>query len=264
MDIFNALNLEVNKYSDAIFISKDRVDQDLPMHHHPKSQMLIVENGVANLKTNSATYYVPSRHYIWIPLNVEHVVEFKTGGVIIKTIYFNNEDDVAHPFYGNTGIYTINKLLQEMLNLTQNWSGNILKGDWQHEFLLTIKHLLPRITSNTINIVLPTTKHTKLLPLLNYVAINLENNLSITFVADKFGFSVRNLTRIFDKELHLSYLQYLKVLRVIKAIELLTSANKNVTETAYMVGYNSIAVFSNVFEEIVHIRPKDFQRLHSN
>jgi mannose-6-phosphate isomerase-like protein (cupin superfamily) len=108
MDIFNQLNLEVNENPDDIFISRDRVDQHLPMHHHPKSQMLIVENGVANLGTNYATYYVPARHYIWIPLNVEHVVEFKTKGVIIKTIYFNDEDDMLHPFYGKTGIYTIN------------------------------------------------------------------------------------------------------------------------------------------------------------
>jgi quercetin dioxygenase-like cupin family protein len=54
--------------------------------------MLIVENGVANLRTYAANYYVPSGHYIWIPLNVEHAVEFTSEGVIIKTIYFNNEE----------------------------------------------------------------------------------------------------------------------------------------------------------------------------
>jgi transcriptional regulator GlxA family with amidase domain len=138
-----------------------------------------------------------------------------------------------------------------MINLTQN-------EDWRHKFLLTVKHLLPRITVNTINIVLPITNHAKRLPLLNYMAVNLDNNLSITFVANKFGFSVRNLTRIFEQELHSSYLQYLKLLRVIKAIELLTVLRKNVTETAYLVGYTSLAAFSNSFKEVVQIRPKIF------
>lgn len=72
-------------------------------------------------------------------------------------------------------------------------------------------------------------------------------------------YSVRSLTRLFKTHLDLSFLQYLKMLRMVKAMELLMETNKNVSEVAFEVGYSSIAAFSNTFQQLVNIRPSDFQ-----
>lgn len=262
MDSLDQLNSEIIQSRDSIFVGRDELDQPFSMHSHPKSQMLIVENGVANLRTHGSGYYIPSKHYVWVPKDKMHMLSFKNKGVIIKSIYFNDENDLDHPFYGEIRIFFLKSPLQEMLKLTMDWKGIFKAGEWQHEFLLGLKHLLPHINTNPLKLVLPATDHLRLLPLLDYLNANLSDELSLVEMAQMFGYSVRNLTRIFNKELHQSYGQYLKVLRVINAMELLTSGNKNVTEAAYLVGYSSIAAFSNSFKEITHMRPKEFQLLN--
>jgi AraC-like DNA-binding protein len=261
MDPFKHINSELEKHSESIYVGRDLVESQLPLHEHPRSQMLIVENGIGHLKTNLSTYFIPSKHYIWIPKGFEHRVEFKPGKLIIKTIYFNDEQDLLHPFYGRVGIYTLGALLKEMLYYTHEWLGLISGESLRYEFLLTIKHLLPQISNTPLKIELPHTSDKRLASLLEFLALHLEQNLSLSFLAEKFGYSVRNLTRIFDKELQVSYMQYLKTLRAIHAMELLTNGKKNVTEAAYLVGYTSLTAFSNSFKEIVSIRPQEFKQL---
>jgi len=35
--------------------------------------------------------------------------------------------------------------------------------------------------------------------------------------------------------------------------------NKNVSEVAFEVGYSSIAAFSNTFQQLLNVRPSEFQ-----
>lgn len=260
-NLFDKINSAFEKSPGCIYIGRDQVDKSLPEHHHPRNQMIIVENGVAHLKTRSDTYYVPSRHYVWVPKNIPHTVAFKTKGLILKTLYFTDEHDQGDTFYSKPGIYAINDLLMEMLRFTKDWAGIIRKEDWKFDLLLTMNRLLPHMNTGILKITLPLSENHRLAALLEYMQNNLSEDLQVASVAKKFGYSVRTLNRIFTNELHLSYLKYLKNLRIITAVELLNTSDKNVTETAYLVGYTSLAAFSNTFYEIVKIRPKEFKEL---
>jgi AraC-like DNA-binding protein len=54
------------------------------------------------------------------------------------------------------------------------------------------------------------------------------------------------------------------MLRMIKAMELLMGSEKNISEVAYEVGYSSIAAFSNTFQQLVNMRPSEFQKVMKN
>ncbi len=261
MQLFARIDSEIKNNEGAIFVGRDIVLGQIPLHQHQQHQMLIVENGIAHLKTPLSSYYVPSKHYLWIPKGTDHWMEYNIGKPLLKSIYFTEGPDTPEHFYNSLGVYPINSLLKEMLNHTREWYGTIVKGSKQHGFLLTLKHLLPEISKTPLHISLPFTTHQRLAPVLDFMAVHKGQELSLPYVAEKFGFSVRNLTRIFDWELKVSYVQYLKILRVIAAMQLLSSAGKNITETAYEVGYTSVAAFSNSFKEVTNMRPNEFRRL---
>lgn len=261
MDLLKKFEAEIDLHKDAIYIMKEQLEHRFPAHKHNKGQLLLVSGGMAYLKTLEKEYYIPSQHYVWIPKGMMHNVKFNTGELTILNIYFKDEPVSAYPHYDKLGIYPVSSLLREMLTFSENWQGVIFPGSWEYEFLTTMKHLLAHSPGKPFSILLPTTEDKRLLEITTYLHENLQDPLTLPLVAVKFGLSVRNLTRLFQQHLKISFLQYLKMLRMIKAMELLMGAEKNVSEIAYQVGYSSIAAFSNTFQQLVNMRPSDFQKV---
>ncbi|WP_306350230.1 helix-turn-helix domain-containing protein [Flavobacterium sp. '19STA2R22 D10 B1'] len=252
---------EIDQDPKTIYIMKEQLEQQFPAHKHGKGELLFVTGGIAFLKTDDKEYYIPSQHYIWIPRGTMHNIKHNSSEITIHSIYFVDEDDLSHPFYGNLGIYPVNKLLQEMMHFTENWQGNFSTENWQYEFLLTIKHLLCRVGGKKFSIQLPRTEDKRLLEITKYINQHIQESLSLSDIALEFGISVRNLTRLFQQGLHISFLQYVKMLRIIKAMDLLQKNEMNISQVAYHVGYSSIAAFSNTFQQLVNMRPSDFKLL---
>ena len=114
--------------------------------------------------------------------------------------------------------------------------------------------------SRRLPIELPVAKHDRLQQILNFLQDQLNEQINIGIIANKFGFSERSLQRLFQTELNLSYAHYLKTLRVVRAIELLSSTDLSINEIAYKVGYESFPTFSNTFLEVVGVRPKVYRK----
>lgn len=263
MNLLEEISKEINLPESSIYVMKDQLEDQLPLHQHPKSQILLVEGGLAFLETTNKQFYIPARHYVWIPPDVAHHVKFNTSGITITNIYFQDEKDLEHTFYGQIGIYPVTNLIWEMIRMAEQWQGKIHLGDWRYEFLTTFKHTLPQISTHPLPIVLPTTANPRLIPLLKYLAAHLTEMLDMPAVAEKFGLSVRTLTRLFQLHLGTSFLQYIKLLRIVAAMEMLLNGDKNISEVAYAVGYSNIAAFSNSFQQSVNSRPSEFVRLRN-
>ena len=92
---------------------------------------------------------------------------------------------------------------------------------------------------------------------LDYIKANLNQDLSIEHVAFCFGFSVRNLTRLFTNS-GIRFVHYLNYLRIVRAIEILTDNAMNIEQTAYEVGFNSPNSFGRVFKQITGESPSDY------
>lgn len=88
---------------------------------------------------------------------------------------------------------------------------------------------------------------------------HLSQDLCIEDVASTFGFSVRNLTRLFTNS-GIRFVHYLNYQRVVRAIELLTDHAMNIEQVAYEVGFNSPNSFSRVFKHITGESPSTYVR----
>lgn len=256
---FLAEVVDIDSQPDTMFVQHRRAEESYPMHRHQKSQVMYVEEGLVYLITAHKTYFLPARHYVWIPPHLEHHILSRSPQYLAYSLCFAEANDAEHPFFGTLGIYPVTTLLDELLRYAESWQGHI--GPEQEEpylFLRNLKLMLPHISRHPLPIALPTTDDERLLPVLRHIYEHLDELLEISALAQHFGFSTRNLSRLFQQRMHLSFSQYLKLRRVTAAMELMLQTRKSISEIAYEVGYNSLSAFSNAFYQLVNRRPTEF------
>lgn len=226
-------------------------------HTHNRGQLIYAEYGIMRLYTETDVLYIPSRHAAWIPQDVRHRVITESTDLVFRTLYLDCQG-LTEPFYGRVSVFHLGSLVREMICYTEKWP---LKGEATEQeatFLSAIKLLLPEQATRQVGMHLPTTELPLLRQLIEYLHQSLEEKLRAGAVARRFGLSERTMARLFLKELSMPFLQYLKLIRIIRALELLVQERKNISEAAYLVGYDSVPSFSNSFYEMVGVRPHFF------
>lgn len=255
---------DIDVHPQSVYVMHETVERKFPMHAHHKGQLTYVENNIAFCNLEDRSFVVPARHYIWIPKHTPHYMVIRhSKQTITRNLYFYSQDDHTDPFYDKLGIYPVNDLLLQMINYSAKWKQHVSPGQPGFRFLASLKDILPDLSKTALPIVLPTTQHEKLLPVLQYLAQNFDQPLTLENVSSHFDLSERTLSRLFTNVLETSFVQYLKMLRVVKGIEMMLQTNQNLSEIAYQTGYGSIAAFSKVFYQLTNKRPSVFlQGIH--
>ncbi|WP_417885415.1 helix-turn-helix domain-containing protein [Zunongwangia sp.] len=253
----------VDNNPSSVFIHHSKIEEHIPMHCHDKHQMSYVEGGVAFLNTKKKSYFFPARHFIWIPAGREHNVTSRTSVKMVHNIYFPKTlIPTNHKLQKHGGIFPVTNLLMEMIYYTENWNGDInkLQKKSNYEFMLALKNIVLDVAETPLPVVLPTTENEILRPILKYIHQNIEKPLNLEGIAYEFGQSSRTLSRLFQKNMEMSFLQYVKLTRIIKSMELLLQSELSITQIAFSCGYNSLSAFSYAFQQIVHRSPINFRK----
>lgn len=252
---------EIDTQPNAVFVMHEKSEKLIPLHTHTKGQLSYVEGGIAYITIDFKTYVVPAHHYFWIPKGIPHILRIGHSGTVLRSIYFYATNDRADPFYTRLGIYPASELLIQMINFTERWDGKMVnRKDDNFEFLVALKNVLPRLNNKALPIILPITEDERMLKILKYLERNIAVSITLKELSDKFGMSERSMSRLFQANLHVSFLQYLKTLRMIKALELILKTNKTLSEIAFSVGYDTLGAFSNTFYDFTHSRPSDIRK----
>lgn len=260
MNIFDKLD-EIDANENGVFVMHEKSEKRFPLHKHNKGQLSYVEGGIAYITVNSITYVVPARYFFWIPKGMSHILRLNNSATEIHSLYFYATDDQSHPFYNELGIYISTHLLTEMINFTECWSNKMVDAtDTNFVFLEALKKILPTFQNKNLPLQLPFSDHPKMKKITDFLDINFGKPLTLKKISTHFNLSERSMSRFFQTELKISFLQYLKTLRMVKAIELLLKTELSVSEIANTVGYATLGSFSNTFQEFTGLRPLDMRK----
>jgi AraC-like DNA-binding protein len=252
---------EIDKRPNSVFVMHEKSEKLIPLHKHTKGQLSFVEGGLAYVIVDSQTFVIPPRHYFWIPKGMPHILKVGHSATVLRSLYFYSHNDESNKFYTTLGIYPATELLIQMIAHTELWDGrHVEKKDRNFEFLIALKNILPELHNQSVPIGLPSTDDERLTKILKYLERSLEERHSLKSLSSKFNMSERSMSRLFQANLHMSFLQYLKTLRIIKALEMLLKSNKTVSEIAYNVGYDTLGAFSNSFYLFTKLRPTELRR----
>ena len=253
---------EVDKYPATIYCMHDLMgENDIEAHAHVKGQFLYCEGGLVHVVTDQQTFFLPARHYMWIAPGVTHSIHPGSDGVVMRNLYFPPEAG-EQEFYSRTAIYPVNELLLQMILFSNRWNRDLDTADTAScRFALALKAILPEISRFSLPLALPYARNERLAQVIAFMDANMGEQIVFPALARKFGFSERSLSRLFQGEVGMSFIQYLTLQRIMQALKLLLVDNMSVKEVAANVGYNSAPTFSTTFLKIVGIRPSDYVQM---
>ena len=252
---------EVDKIPESVYCYHDLMGETfIESHSHEKGQFLYTEGGLVQVKTLSSTYYLPARHYMWIPPRVEHAIYPSSPKVLMRNLYFPIQGGFSK-FYESEGIYPANNLLMELLLFTKDWKGDILPfQEAQYAIVTAFKVLLEQTIPESLPLQLPEPTNQKLIQIITFLANHIQQEHLLPELAAKFSMTDKTLYRLFKKDLGMSYISYYTQLRIYKSLEYLMNSNYNISEIANMVGYSSLPTFSNTFSKIMGRPPSEYRK----
>lgn len=260
MRIIDSLDF-IDTVPDGVFVTHEKSDKRYPLHQHEKGQLTYVEGGITYVTVDNITYVVPAKYFFWIPKGVPHILKLSHSATVLRSLYFYTHDDAKHPFYAELGIYAASDLVVEMIAYTECWHNQMVNPQTPNfEFLQALKNILPSSINKNMQLQLPFSDHPRIIKITDYLDIHFGQQLTLAAISDKFNLSERSVSRLFQAELQISFLQYLKTVRIVKAIELLVKTEHSISEIANTVGYVTLGAFSNAFYEYTGIRPLEMRQ----
>lgn len=259
MRIIDSLDF-IDTVEDGVFVTHEKSDKRYPLHQHQKGQLTYVEGGITYVTVDNITYVVPARYFFWIPSGVPHILKLSHSATVLRSLYFYTNDDDKSPFYNELGIYAASDLVIEMIAYTERWHDLMVDPQTSNfEFLQALKNILPSSINKNMQLQLPISDNPRMVKITDYLDIHFGKQLTLADISDKFNLSERSVSRLFQAELQVPFLQYLKALRIVKAIELLMKTEQSISEIANTVGYVTLGSFSNAFREFTGIRPLEMR-----
>lgn len=92
-----------------------------------------------------------------------------------------------------------------------------------------------------------------------YIREHYYEPLTLGVMAEKYHVENSYFSRRFSKEIGVSMLQYIAGVRIEKAKEAIRRGNTNLTEIAFMVGYDDYSYFNKVFRKTTGMSPRDYR-----
>lgn len=118
-----------------------------------------------------------------------------------------------------------------------------------------IRILLEKYGSNLKN---PVIDHIK-----SYIAENMENDISISELSQRFGYNEAYLGRLFKTETGYAIREYVNRERIRNAKSRLLTG-ESVIEVAQSVGFNNVTYFNKIFKQQVGTTPTQYRKAHNS
>ncbi|QOY36662.1 helix-turn-helix domain-containing protein [Anaerobacillus isosaccharinicus] len=136
------------------------------------------------------------------------------------------------------------------------------------EFL--IKPLRPQILIDVIGKVLAQIPETpkrkmnlKIEEILEFIDSHLNQDLTLTYVAERMNFSSYYLSKVFKKELGVNFVKYVTERKMDKAKELLKDDDIPIVNIAFDIGYPEPSYFTKVFKKVENMTPSQYRNQYS-
>lgn len=99
---------------------------------------------------------------------------------------------------------------------------------------------------------------------IEYIDLHIEDELSLTAVAQRMGYAEYYLSRKFKQEMGVSFKEYLRSARIERAKLLLTTTKDSLQQIAIRLHFANKSYFSVVFKEVTGIPPAQYRQENSS
>lgn len=226
-------------------------------HSHAEGQLIWASQGTLYLKTADKEWVVTPHRAIWVPPNIVHSA-YSIRPLEVRTIYVK-ERVAKEVLFPEERCLLMSPLLHELILHGAKFSYDGFPTSAEKAACHLILHLI-REQEEEKNY-LPSLQDPRLIRCWEILIHHLDQNLTLDDLAKQAHVSKRTLTRLCHEELHTSFSDWKNSIKIFHSLTLLLE-KKNVTETAYELGFDSPNSFIRAFKKIKGISPKRYLKLH--
>ncbi len=131
------------------------------------------------------------------------------------------------------------------------------RANSETELRIIVNELIDRLFDNMTN--MPSTQNKSIRSAMQYISNNIHHKLTLEEVADYVYLNPKYLSRLFIKEVGISFKDYVVEHKIIRAKKLLKYTNKPLPTVSLAIGMESFTNFSTFFKKHVGMTPKKYR-----
>ena len=224
----------------------------VPMHRHTRAHLLYPVSGVVAMTTARGTSITPASRAAWTPAGYyhEHCVYGRTD---IRILYIPVSHASRLP--NEPVVMAISPLVREII-LALTGRQDDTSDTWRRLREVAIDEIAAAPRDELLQ--LPEPRDRRLRSLTQLLHGDPACSATLAELGRIVGASERNLSRLFQLELGMSFRQWRTQLRVHHSLVLLT-AGRNIAETSAACGWANSSSFIEAFSEIIGRTPGRYQ-----
>ena len=234
----------------------------LPAHTHAMDQIVFTTSGTLRIDIGGKILFVPEHHVACIPREVTHTLSSNNRRVSATIIYTSCDPAPA------IAVYQSSEQITALLKFIHESCPSRIEREKLpqiHRFLHAFIQVIPSMCRTSE---IPLTfglvaDHNRIRPILDYIAGHCHEELRMSELARRFGYSERSLSRLF-KQAGIRFTHCVNTHRITQAIELMAEGNIPLRKIAYSTGFNTPSSFNRVFKQITGRTPGEFSREKEN
>ncbi|MBQ6706008.1 MAG: helix-turn-helix transcriptional regulator [Clostridia bacterium] len=256
-------DLEQNLKRNKVWFSNNCVREKKPMvdlHWHDAFEALYVRSGMAKQQINVDSFVIAPGDVVIIRARDAHSTEcISEGGCDIDYVQFTA--DILPDFKQAT-----NAISSKILRCSDNKIRDIFdtlrqaKDSQEYGRELISVGLIYLLCGNIVNMI--DYKQKSYPSVIDKICKYIEgsDDIRLESVASHFNYSKEHVSRVFHKELGISYRDYCNEIKMKKATVLLSGDFISIKEIAWMTGYSDESSFVRAFKRKYGITPDAFRR----
>ena len=95
--------------------------------------------------------------------------------------------------------------------------------------------------------------------IINYCRQNYDKEISLSGVAKALFLNKDSVSRIFSKNIGISFNSFINELRIVKACSLLSESDKNIVDIAFECGFKNQGTFNAAFKAFTKMTPREYK-----
>lgn len=231
------------------FESETFGDFELDMHHHAKSQLLLVLRGALTCEVEGGLWIVPPRSAIWIPGGTAHAIKV-TGALEGYGAFLAPDIDVR--LSPSCCAVSVTPLLRELLIRAAHLPVLYEENDVNARIVSVMLDELAAAGPEDLHLPMPT--EPRLRQIIEDMLLSPADRGTLQSWADKAGMSSRTLERVIRRETGMSFGRWRQQFAVILAVRWL-AAGASIQQVAADLGYESAPSFVTMFRKALGNSP---------
>ncbi|MCW2523341.1 MAG: AraC family transcriptional regulator [Frankiales bacterium] len=225
-------------------------------HTHDLHQIEYAFQGVVEVETRSAHYFLPPQKAVWIPAGLPHQTTLRQ----VRTMSVFFDPALVSPADDRPRVLAVAPIFREMIVYAARWPIDRTSNDaLADSYFTTLAQLIFEWLDYETPFSVPTSTDPLIAAVMSHTNNHLEH-LPIHDLCRAVGVSERTLRRRFLADTGMTWRQYLLQTRLLSAMALLTERDRSVLDVATTVGFESASAFTRAFTRYAGETPSAYRQ----